>query len=375
MLSGAITCVQSARNLLVSTSTFAQPAVLARFQPGDQQTIEDFEDRILNSDEASREKLINPATGLPLTDAEIQESVRRAILRNPGTVNDFVDLVAKVEQAYPDLSQDEVLAALRRLGGYDDANFQKLFGTEAGIDLMAQGGLTDEDILRLTYMLRHGHEDGFETGLVTDQFGNRLAMGHVLTGLTAGDNYDPDKHLDVPLSGWVGSSVDNIYTATIAGDLGQSATLLDEEGNATDQTPYIGNGTEATYGELYGDIDGAVIGNIIRRDENSDIYQAWENGAPISEIVDMYYDRYAGTRFENASEYLPNHHGDGYLEDQTKRFADNYRLRDASKADGLWDGLSPWNDPPTHDDSERAVEQFETWLEQQLEIERERRNG
>jgi len=121
--------------------------------------------------------------------------------------------------------------------------------------------------------------------------------------------------------------VDNLFTSTLAGDLGQTAWQVQDgntevEGNS--EYSYIGDGTEATFAELNGDIDGAVLGTIINRDENSTLYQKHENGAPISELIETYYDRNSGSRYENAAGYLEKQYGEGYLEDQTIRFADNY---------------------------------------------------
>jgi len=74
------------------------------------------------------------------------------------SIDNFVHLISKVEQAYPGKTRDEILAGLRRMGGYDNENFQNLYDTEPGFDIQPTGDLTSEDIENLDNMIEHSTE-------------------------------------------------------------------------------------------------------------------------------------------------------------------------------------------------------------------------
>jgi|GEM_PF-3880528 len=128
--------------------------------------------------------------------------------------------------------------------------------------------LTQEDIDSLQSMVEHGgNNENDERGIAKDNGGDYVAMGHVLTGVTAVINRDKKTDLT---SGFmesaggllgVGEYVDNLYASTIAGDLGQSATMINNQKGVDANTKMIGDGTEATSAELFGDVDGFNIGH------------------------------------------------------------------------------------------------------------------
>jgi len=62
-------------------------------------------------------------------------------------------------------------------------------------------------------------------------------------------------HYRFGISSELGGIMDNLYAATIAGDLGQTACY-----HLKGQPGYIGPGTEMTSQELVGDIDGLLVG-------------------------------------------------------------------------------------------------------------------
>ena len=156
-------------------------------------------------------------------------------------------------------------------------------------------------------MVAHGYDGTREKGVIRTPRGDTIALGHVITGICAGLNRDTE----LSLAQWFADSpqtIDNLFVATISGDLGQTG-LKKKNG---DQAEYLGPGgtwfteecpsrfnraevdeaTEATDAEILGDIDGLVLGHGV---------QAWASrGARLSQLFKMYY-------------------GDGVLYDQTFR--------------------------------------------------------
>lgn len=120
-------------------------------------------------------------------------------------------------------------------------------------------------------MVAHRYIGLRELGVVKTPTGN-VAMGHVMTGICAGAN----RHRSLTLPKVVGAYIDNLYAATISGDLGQTALhkqidqsrpLFGPGGSwsPNDQCPATFNApssitSEATNAELFGDIDGFLLG-------------------------------------------------------------------------------------------------------------------
>jgi hypothetical protein len=262
----------------------------------------------------------------------------RVHMKGTRTTANFVKLVRKAEKAYSSWTKEQMLNSLRRLGGYDNENFQGMYGTAAATDLapVPEKDFTQADIDLLEQMLRHADGKAGETGIVKDISGQYLAMGHVMTGISGGlhrnKNYDPTlqkrfKQTDLgiillPDLG-AGANVDNLYATTLAGDFGQSNVLVNER----KQLGYVGPGTEATDAEVTGDIDGLVIGEAL---SESGYLKKWSDAKALSDFIEQYYRSDYKNRFAKAAKL-----DQPYLQDQTQRFATNYAYRD-SKMEGMF---------------------------------------
>jgi hypothetical protein len=280
------------------------------------------------------------------------------------TLNNFIKLVKKVEAAYPGKSTDEIIDGLRALApGYNTARWQSMLGKKAlavaikpvkdpitGIEI-----LTQEDIDALKAMIEHSNDQpADERGVLKDNGGDYLAMGHVLTGVTAGINRN--KNTDLTKGFWesaggmvgVGEYVDNLHASTISGDLGQSATIKNNESGVNSKTPMIGNGTEATTAELFGDVDGFNIGN-------------QETGkashASLSSLLSTYYGGVEKDEKKNRFETF-NTGAKSDLKNQTTRFASNYTYQVNGKGGGLFSEIGT--------ESGYAVDQFNNWTDGQM---------
>lgn len=274
-----------------------------------------------------------------------------------GQVGEFIGLVRKVEAAHPGWSGERVLNSIRRLAGYDGKKFRDMYGGLAVADTLAPSGeLTQAALDALQRMTRHKLEGDVELGIATDSFGEPVALGHVLTGISAGQHRHRSIDLTPSWSLGAGELMDNLYATTIAGDLGQMAVYVSHR----QATSYIGPGTDATDAELIGDIDGFLIGsNLARYTQGKSLLTAGASGARLSDLLHEYY-----CVFER-SEAPPNTAADRFqqfstqsrdvLLDQTKRFATNY----AYASEGKWKGM--WSDADEAD-SEKAVDAFWDWL-------------
>jgi len=210
---------------------------------------------------------------------------------------------------------------------------------------------------------------------VRDCFGYDVAIGHVITGIGAGRRWDHsldhlaeaakrqgrDYTAAVVKNMPMGERVDNIYSLTIAGDLGQSASLINEG----KQTNFIGPGTEATYSELVGDIDGLIMG------------QGTSGTLSDKEKLSSYLSGYycvdyladglpnAARRFNTFKSDLKA--GGGKLLRESKRFSTNYNYRRQWKS-LIWPGLlglTPGN-------VEDVYNKFVEWLEAEAKTESKR---
>jgi hypothetical protein len=267
---------------------------------------------------------------------------------------EYIKLVRTAEQAHPNLSGEDLLNSLRWVAGYDNENFRDFFG---GIDkakeLKPSGPLTQGMIDRMQELSRHQEVAGVEKGIAKDPLGFDVALGHVLTGMSAGQH--PHTR-DIP--GPFGDPMDNLYGVTISGDLGQSAVLVDQK----KATSYIGPGSEASYAELVGDIDGWLIGKHLRNLSGS---AAKMNSAKVSDVLLAYYCSCSTsgtsmlTRFQKFKDL-----GMSKLKTEVWAFATTYKYAYAGRVAGA---LGTLDDHP-----DKACSRFERWLDIQVAGETER---
>lgn len=264
------------------------------------------------------------------------------------TISNFIRLVEKLEGAYPDASTEQILDMLRAIGGYNNELWRALLDKDTLIPgVRARGKLTEDDLQCLKLMMQHGGNDtaASEHGVVRDNLGQMLAMGHVVTGMAAGKsrNHNVDLRSTQGLKGTaaqvagIGSTVDNLYAATISGDLGQSASMIDRKGGGKD-TAYIGDRTEATNAEIIGDVDGFNLGSMMEQ----------FGEAKVSAILRQYY---AQSGLDSRRRWHTFRREAGDLKDQTARFANNFRFQ----THGLKDGLMA----EVQDNVQYALDQFE----------------
>lgn len=238
----------------------------------------------------------------------------RVRMHGTRTIVNFLSVLRKAEKAYSSWTKEQMLNSLRRLGGYDNEKFQTMYGTTAAGDLVAipNRGFNAIDLRQLKEMVGHEISDYKETGIVKDLSGQYLAMGHVMTGISGGLHRKKEADLTPLYSFAAGEKMDNLYAATIAGDLGQSAVLV----NAGIQHGYIGPGTEATDAELVGDIDGYLIGETFTA---ADLKKKWDETRNLSDFIEAYYKSTYRERFIEASKIK-----EADLIDQVTRFAETY---------------------------------------------------
>jgi hypothetical protein len=270
-------------------------------------------------------------------------------------VYDWIAMIRKAEAAYPAWSGVQMTNALRRVvppgivgpgagAPYDTAFFQTLYGgSPPGLALVPSGSFTKPDIDQLGLWAWHHMVGGVEMGVVTDPDGNQLAPGHILTGLSGG--VYRNRSIDVTPSYAVGAGerMDNLYAATISGDLGQVAVHV----NAGKQVkPYIGSHGDATEAELIGDIDGWLIGNDEPRGGS---------GKKLSEILLDYYCPCATSALSYKNRFT-NFQAIGLivLEDEVIRFASTFVYASEGVGHGVFSEVST--------ESRDAYAEFTTWL-------------
>jgi len=271
-----------------------------------------------------------------------------------GEVGDFIALVRKIEAAYPTWNGERILNSLRRLAGYDDPKFRAMYGgLKQGDALAPIGSLTQTDLDTLKAMTRHEVTPGVESGIVVDTFGEAVAMGHVLTGLSAGQHRNKRIDLTPSWSLGAGELMDNLYAVTIAGDLGQTATYV----HFKQATAYIGPGSDATDAELVGDIDGFLLG------DNLALYTSGgslNKQLRLSELLHLYYcvfprsaasQNTAGDRFKQFALRTVK----STLLGETRRFTVNYVYASQGKRKGL-------TSTAHLEDAKKSVDAFWEWL-------------
>lgn len=278
-----------------------------------------------------------------------------AVKKGRRTINNFIRIVRRLERAYPDSGPADIIEMLRAIAGYNNNDWRVMMGRNATIPEVQPVGdiLTDADIDVLRAMSAHGEADtaATERGVVRDNNGSMVGMGHVITGLASG--YHPMPNVD-PRDGrgalgniarglGQGSTVNNLYATTIAGDLGQEAVIQNRRGS-NDNSKYIGDGTEATMAEVIGDVDGFNLGHMVQ--------QGQFRGLPISQVLQQYYqssDEDSRRRWS----YFQQNATD--LQDQTARFANNFRF--TGSGNGITANVTP--------DVNRAVNQMNGLVNQQ----------
>jgi len=316
-------------------------------------------------------------------------------------VGRFIALVRKVEAEYPTCNGEQILNSLRRLAGFDTEEWQMMLNLEgkSATYIKPKGNLKQKDIDELKEMSKTGG------GKAKDFFGYDVAMGHVLTGMSAGQHRD----LKVDLAAkflkkkWValgivaitpiGGKVDNLYASTIAGDLGHSAIEVNEERNkwkVDDKPIYIGSKSKvATFPELIGDIDGLLLGDdldtassitggkLLTENRTENPPPKGKNGIRLSEVLQNYYCKCASklcarSRFEQFQKQDMKE-----LHKQTQQFADTYIYKTEHDERGGWvsggfDAL--FSTLGEHVDG--AVKQFkEEWLDKRNLEEAKRNSG
>jgi hypothetical protein len=285
------------------------------------------------------------------------KSVYTVVKKGQRTINNFIKLVQKLERAYPRATPAQITEMLRAIAGYNDDLWRVLMGKDSRVPNVnpVSNILTANDIAMLKSMMAHGDENtaATERGVVRDNLGYLVGLGHVITGMAAG--YSPVANADLRDSqAWYkgagarllnqGRTMNNLYAATISGDLGQEAAIQDARGS-NDNTRYIGDGTEATAAELLGDIDGFSIGHWLQQGNG--------RGTSVSQILRQYY-QYSGKDSRNRYTNFQSRATD--LADQTQRFAHNYRLTE--RGGGIMADVS--------DDATRATNQFNGFVHNQI---------
>jgi hypothetical protein len=278
------------------------------------------------------------------------------------TVCDYVKLVKKLEADHPGWRFDEVLSALRHTAIYDDPHWQAMYGTDKAPNLQAVPGgtLDDTDIGVMRAMSQHGGDSPLqETGIGLDSSGQLVAIGHVLTGMSAGMH---NKSSIEPTVGWkegaaklvgVGEPMDNLYATTISGDLGQFASLILAGRSANVAA------MDCTPAELVGDIDGFNLG---MRIFGGEIPVA--PPAKVSDVLGNYYgcsgeiDAGIKTRFRDFGNLVDM----DTLQKQIVAFTTNYNYKvDKDSETRAWQ----MGDAAIERESRASLNRFRRWLSQQ----------
>src|SRR5258706_11582282 len=100
---------------------------------------------------------------------------------------DWIAIVKKAEAEFPSLTGVQMTDAMRQIAGYNTTFFRQLYGGRPPATVLKpHGSLTQTDLDQLEKWTAHDLKAGVEQGIVEDPDGNKLAAGHVLTGLSAG---------------------------------------------------------------------------------------------------------------------------------------------------------------------------------------------
>jgi hypothetical protein len=189
-------------------------------------------------------------------------------------------------------------------------------------------------------------------GIACDVLGYEVAIGHVLTGLSGGQHRNRQADLRPWFGRMAGHTLDNLYAATLAGDIGQSAVEIHYHPNG----PLIGAGSELSFAEAIGDIDGLLMGD-----------EGGLMGRTVSRRLLDYYcvlpnepnGMNAANRFAHFAPFVDEH-----LLTESRHFAVNFLYR-RNRGDGLMDS--------TEAEVNRVHEAFVWWLRQRKSEEAQRR--
>lgn len=256
-------------------------------------------------------------------------------------VFDWVATIKKAETEYPKWTGVEMTNAMRRVAGYDNSSFQKMYGNSPlGKPLKPKGNLTQTDINNLEKWTKHKNA---ASGLVKDLDNIELAAGHVLTGISGGVYRNKNIDITPSYSLWLGEKMDNLYAVTISGDLGQAAVFVNEEKQSK---PYIGSHGDADDAELIGDIDGFILG--MKEPIGG-------SGKKLSDtLLEYYCSCSVETSFRSRIKFFNDNVNKKYLKDQIYRFARTYIYKSEWVTDAAFSFIEG--------ESEEAYEEFCTWL-------------
>ncbi|XP_078359694.1 uncharacterized protein LOC144644146 [Oculina patagonica] len=211
------------------------------------------------------------------------------------TLDHFVELVEKIERhTSTDGDTIKEIANYVRGLGFNTQLWNILCGQS---DPLPAGILNSEEKRVLTNMVEYSYDSNSrrEKGVVLTPDGETIAMGRVMLGICAGLNRDDS----LSLTKWTAGAplrVDNLFTATIAYNLGRSAlykenddtsTLFGPSGGWSPDTDcpalyrLAGTVSKATDAEILGDIDGFLLGHGIPK---------WKKkGVRLGQLLRMYY--------------------------------------------------------------------------------------
>ncbi|XP_052815000.1 uncharacterized protein LOC128241910 [Mya arenaria] len=209
------------------------------------------------------------------------------------TLDMFILYLQMIEKEYPEHTPREIAHKLRIVAGYNSTFWrQMLFGFEfSDADVIApfkhKTNFDKNIFTQLNLMMQHSSTSG-----VVKNHDEIIAIGHVLTGITAG--YDRKI-----LKQYIIITIDNLFATTISGDLGQSALqnykdsgspIIGPKGSWLNGKYSLGNGKvgEATHAEIIGDIDGFNLGHLVTENTSK----------PLSEHLKEYYCEKSTNRFD-----------------------------------------------------------------------------
>ncbi len=267
------------------------------------------------------------------------------------TIDEFISIVKKIEKSRPDWKPRQVLESLHNIAGTNNQRHRRVMQTEEGNSLINVIDL--KDIVKLGGMLVHSNvEAPYETGVVKDNTNQNIALSHVLTGIGAGLSrriISPSEIADgfLPAVGdlvTAGSNMDTLYSETLSGDLAQSAVQY----NAGKQKSLVGPGTEATYAELVGDIDGFILGSQL---SSTSLKEEFKKGEmKLSALLESYYTGQHNDRFNKISSFNTY-----TLKEETQNAADNLTYDEHGPVKG------PFTEVGT--EADMAVDKYSEWLE------------
>ena len=254
----------------------------------------------------------------------------------PISIIKAIDLIRGIEET-TQASPDEVLSFLRAIGNYDDEKWQRLLVREEfDVDPIADQ-LDAKTVGELIRSLRHNSEPGTpEHGVVVARSGEKIALGHVITGIAAGlaRNLGGDPRPLVGRMVGAGTPGDPLYIATISGDLGQVVARVK---TGVQMPPMIGYHGDATRAEILGDIDGFVLGSS---------QSPGELATPVSVVLSNYYLRDApGILVANPTVHTSTTaftERATALESEVNAFAETY-VYSISTSQGLSGGMKSWS--------------------------------